>query len=200
MEGKITLIALGYVISFAYGLFCLFLAAVCYKFGMPKIYTRKLVHILVGFEWVILYYFHGASVHFLVVCLAFLGLLIFVSRKKLMPMISSEGDNSPGTVYYAVSMSIMTFVCIFVNELIIPFGIAVFCTSFGDGFAGVIGQGIRRYNPRIYKNKSLFGTLANFVFSFATVTAFKEIFSLEINLLFASLIALFAVELYILRS
>ena len=106
------MIALGYVLAFLYGVFCLALAHVAYKLGMPKIYTRKLVHVLVGFEWVILYFFHGTTIHSLVVCLAFLALLFFVSRKNLMPMISSESDNSLGTVYYAVSMSVMAAVCL----------------------------------------------------------------------------------------
>ena len=75
------MIATGYILAFLYGILCLLLAHVAYKLGMPKIYTRKLVHVLVGFEWVILYFFHGATVHSLIVCLAFLALLFVVSRK-----------------------------------------------------------------------------------------------------------------------
>lgn len=185
----------GYLIAFAYGIFCLLLSAVVYKLGLPKVFTRKIVHILVGFEWVILYKFHGATYHFLIVCLAFLALLIVVAKKDLMPMISSDSDNAPGTVYYAVSMSIMAFVCLFLPSFMIPFGIAVFCTSFGDGFAAIIGQAIRKYNPNVYKNKSLFGTLANLVLCALTVIAFDRIFDLDLGILSAFLIAVFAVEL-----
>ena len=175
------MIAIGYILAFLYGIFCLALAHVAYKLGMPKIYTRKLVHVLVGFEWVILYFFHGASIHSLIVCLAFLALLFVVSRKNLMPMISSESDNSLGTVYYAVAMSIMAAVCLVVPKLMIPFGIAAFCTSFGDGFAGIVGQSIKRKNPQIYGNKTLFGTIANFVFSFISAEAFVLIFELKLS-------------------
>ena len=176
------MIALGYVLAFLYGIFCLALAHIAYKLGMPKIYTRKLVHVLVGFEWVILYFFHGTTVHSLVVCLAFLALLFIVSRKNLMPMISSESDNSPGTVYYAISMSIMAAVCLILPELMIPFGMAAFCTSFGDGFAGIVGQSIKRRNPELYGNKTLFGTLANFVLSFASAEVFVLVFELDLKL------------------
>ena len=175
------MIALGYILAFLYGIFCLLLAHVAYKLGMPKIYTRKLVHVLVGFEWVILYFFHGTTIHSLVVCIAFLALLFIVSRKNLMPMISSESDNSLGTVYYAVAMSVMAAVCLLLPELMIPFGMAAFCTSFGDGFAGIVGQSIKRKNPRIYGNKTLFGTLANFVFSFASAETFVLIFDLNLT-------------------
>ena len=177
------MIALGYILAFLYGIFCLLLAHVAYKLGMPKIYTRKLVHVLVGFEWVILYFFHGTTIHSLVVCIAFLALLFIVSRKNLMPMISSESDNSLGTVYYAVAMSVMAAVCFLLPELMIPFGIAAFCTSFGDGFAGIVGQSIKCKNPKIYGNKSLYGTLANFVFSFISAEIFVLVFELDLKLL-----------------
>ncbi len=189
------MIILGYVIALAYGIFCLLLSEICYKIGCPKIYTRKLVHILVGFEWVILYIFHGATVHFLVVCLLFLALLVFAAWKKIMPMISSDSDNSLGTVYYAVSMSIMAFVCIFFKELMIPFGIAVFCTSFGDGFAGVIGQAFKKLNPRVYESKTLFGVLANLLFSALTVGIFNYVFNLRLSLWLAACIVILAIEL-----
>lgn len=191
------MILYGYIAAFAYGIICLLSAAVLYKMGMPKIYTRKFVHILVGFEWVILYIFHGATYHFLIVCLAFLALLVVVAAKKLMPMISSDSDNAPGTVYYAVSMSIMACACLFYEKLMIPFGIAVFCTSFGDGFAAIVGQAVKRYNPTLYKNKSLFGTLANFILCVIAIIAFKHIFALEISYIYVCLIAIFAVELEI---
>ena len=89
----------GYVFSLLYGVLCLALALLAYKHGMPKKYTRKLVHILVGFEWVILYHYMGTgSTHFLAVCLVFTALLALTYRGKLLPMISSEDNNSPGTV------------------------------------------------------------------------------------------------------
>ena len=194
------MIATGYILAFLYGILCLLLAHVAYKLGMPKIYTRKLVHVLVGFEWVILYFFHGATVHSLNVCLAFLALLFVVSRKNLMPMISSESDNSLGTVYYAVSMSIMATVCLLIPELMIPFGMAAFCTSFGDGFAGIVGQSIKRKNPRLYGNKTLYGTLANFVLSFISAEAFVLVFELKLSAWQTLAIALVCVSFELLGS
>ena len=172
----------GYIFSFLYGVLCLALGLVCYKLGMPKKYSRKTVHILIGFEWVILYHYIGASYHFLIVCLAFLLLLGVVYFKKLMPMISSESDNAPGTVYYAVAMSVMALITLFEPRMLLPFGIGVFCTSFGDGFAGVLGQLIKKCNPKVYKNKTLFGMLANFIFSTATALIFSKIFDMGLNI------------------
>ena len=156
----------GYLFGALYGIACLCLALVLYKLGMPKKYTRKTVHILVGFEWFILYHFLGAGVHFLAVCLFFLALLAIAYRGRLLPMISSDADNAPGTVYYAVAMTGVAIVGCFVPEVMLPFGIGIMCTSLGDGAAGAVGQLVEKHNPRIYKNKTLLGALANLVVSF----------------------------------
>ncbi len=172
----------GYIFAALYGGLCLALGLVAYKLGMNKKYTRKLVHILVGMEWVILYHCMGKTIHFLVVCLAFTALLLVSHLRHLMPMISSEGENSSGTVYYGVSMSIMALCAYFVPELMLPFGAAVMITSFGDGFSGVVGQLITKKNPRICGNKTLYGTLAGLVASFLSLYIFSRVYSVPLKI------------------
>ena len=166
----------GYSFGVLYGLICLALALLLYKLGMPKKYTRKVVHILVGFEWIILYHYLGAGLHFLMVCIFFLLLLIIAYKMRLMPMISSDGENAPGTVYYAVAMSGVAIVGCFLPEVMLPFGMGIMCTSVGDGIAGVVGQLITKHNPKIYKNKSLLGSLANFVASFVSSLVVSSVY------------------------
>lgn len=186
----------GYLFSFLYGALCLLLGTIIHKIGVSQKITRKIVHILVGFEWIILYNFVGATYHFLVVCIAFLLLLIFVYKKNLMPMMQSDGDNAPGTVYYALAMSIVALIMLFIPEMILPFGIGVFCTSFGDGFAGLVGQTLPgRINPKIFGKKTLAGTLSNLAVSFAVAFVFSSLFSMGLGVLGCVVIALFALEL-----
>ena len=170
------MIATGYLLGFGYGVLCLLAAFLLSRLGVKKAITRKLVHIFIGFEWVILYAFHGATYHFLIVCLCFLALLIVAYKKRLLQMISSDSDNAPGTVYYAVSMSLMALASLIDQRFILPFGLAVFVTSLGDGFAGLLGGLVKKHNPKIYKQKTLVGALANFVLSTATALAFMTIF------------------------
>ena len=170
------MIATGYLLGFGYGVLCLLAAFLLSRLGVKKVITRKLVHIFIGFEWVILYAFHGATYHFLIVCLCFLALLIVAYKKKLLQMISSDGDNAPGTVYYAVSMSLMALASLIDQRFILPFGLAVFVTSLGDGFAGLLGGLVKKHNPTVYKQKTLVGALANFVLSTATASIFMTIF------------------------
>lgn len=182
----------GYIFGILYALICLLLSLLAYKLGIPKKYSRKLVHILVGAEWIILAYYVGATYHFLIVCLIFLTLLSISYLKNIMPMISSESDNAPGTVYYAVAMTVMATIVMFVPDMMLPFGIGVFCTSVGDGFAGTFGQLIKKYNPKIYRNKTLFGSFFGFLFSFGTALVFNIIFDMNLKIWQCIMIGIFS--------
>ncbi len=185
----------GYIYSLLYGVACLLLALVAYKLGLDKKYTRKIVHILVGFEWLILYLFMGASIHFVAVCLIFTALVMFAYFSKSMPMISSDSENAAGTVYYCISMTLMAIVSLFIKDAILSFGVAVFCTSFGDGFAGVAGQSIKSHNPKLYQNKTLFGMLVNFAFSFITALVFVSVFDFNADFRYMILVASISAEI-----
>ena len=186
----------GYLFSILYAVVVLFIGFVLYKLRCPKTVTRKIVHILVGFEWIILYHFFCGGTHFLAVCLLFLGLLILSHRKKLFPMIESDSDNSPGTVYYAVAMSVMALITLFLPDMIVPFGIGVFCTSLGDGFAGLLGQLITSpKNGKIYGSKTIYGTMYNFFICFIVAGVFNGKFNLGMEFWQVFAIALFAAEL-----
>lgn len=185
----------GYLFSILYALVCLAVAFILYRLGVAKKITRKIVHILVGFEWVILYHFVGASIHFLVVCLFFLALLALSHRHSLLLMISSDSDNAPGTVYYALAMSVMAAITLFLPKMMLPFGIGVFCTSLGDGFAGVVGQSITaKWNRRLYGNKTAVGTIVNFALSLAVSLFFSHYFVLGLTIWHCLLIAILSAE------
>ena len=180
----------GYVLSLLYAVACVVLGGVAHKLGLPKRYSRKIVHIMIGAEWIILYGYMGVSYHFLIVCLICTAALLLDYIFKLVPAMSSEGDNSLGTVYYGVAMSALAAVCLFVPDMIIPFGIAVFCTSLGDGAAGLFGQLIKRGNPRILGKKTLIGYLANLLLSFGVVFAFTRLFDFELSFTSMVIVAL----------
>lgn len=185
----------GYIFGIGYAAVCLVLSMLLYKLGLEKRYTRKVVHILVGFEWVILYHFMGAGVHFLAVCIIFLLLLSIAYKGKLMPMIASDSDNAPGTVYYAVAMTGVAAIACFAPAVMLPFGIGVMCTSLGDGLAGVVGQSITKHNPKIYENKSLFGTLANVLISALSAFAVASCYSLELGIVSCIFVGILSAEL-----
>ena len=184
----------GYFFSIIFGIFCIGLSGVLYNHGLKSEYTRKVTHILIGFEWVILYQFFGITIHFFLVCLIFLILLLVSNKTNIFPQLSSKKENDHGTVYYGLAMSVMGLAVLIVPKMIIPFGIGVFCTSFGDGFAAIFGR-IEKYNHKIWENKTFFGSISCFVFSFMAITTITRIYDLNISVFQAFCIALFATEL-----
>ena len=196
------MVFVGYAAALAYGILCLLLSLFTYKLGVDKRLTRKIVHILVGAEWFILYHTVGIGIHFVAVCIVFTILLYIVHRFNAMPMISSDGDNAPGTVYYGVSMTIMAIVSCFVDGYAYAFGIAVLCTSLGDGFAGVVGGSVKRFNPKMFGSKTVFGVVSAFVVSFVSTLLFSKGYSLDVSALECLLVAVLVcgVELICVRG
>ena len=194
------MILLGYIIAFLYAILCIFVAFCLNKLGIGKKYTRKIVHISIGLEWLILYHFMGESFHFLIVCLTCFALLLFDYKLHLISALSSDGDNAPGTVYYGLAMSIMSAISLVNPSMLLPFGIGVTVTSLGDGMAGVIGQLTVRYNRKIYKNKTLVGSLSFIVFSFVGVLLFKYAFAASLNVWQVLLISVFAAALELISA
>ena len=128
--------------------------------------SRKIAHILIGFTWVILYYGfitneNALWFEVLVMPVTFILVNYLSYRYKIFTFIEREGEkNHPGTVYYAIAMTVLMTLTIFFPATVIPSGIAVFCLSFGDGAASLIGSFFGKYGPRITKTKSLIGSLA----------------------------------------
>lgn len=171
----------GYLCAFGYGILCLGAAFLLYKkAGLPKHYTRKFVHILIGFEWVILNIFFGASVHTLAVCLVFTALLLISYLYDAMPMISSDAENAPGTVYYGIAMCVMAMLSLADSRFFFCFGIGVFAVSFGDGFAGVIGRLTGTRAVVLFRGKTLQGTLSNLLVTFVCTWMLARVFSLAL--------------------
>ena len=79
----------------------------------------------------------------------------------------------------------------------LPFGVGIMCTSVGDGFAGVVGQAITKRNPNIYANKTLFGTIANFIASFGATFVLNLIYGMGLSVWHALAIAFLSVTLEI---
>ena len=189
----------GYLLSLLYAALVLGIGALCYKLGLDKKYSRKIVHILVGLEWFILSATHTNTIHFVIVCLFFVAFLTLVYHKRWLPMISSAEDNAKGTVFYAISMTAMATVSLFFADFLPAFGIAVLATSFGDGFGGIFGQALGKKH-RLYKNKTLVGTLAVFVATLGSVSLFSHGYGLGYTLVELLCISLLAAGVELLAT
>lgn len=173
------MILTGYIAAYLYLFTVIFLIG-----GLQKLFkfelelSRKLIHFFIGFVWLILYRYHRGTYHFVVVPFSFVIINYLSYKFRIFKMFErEEGEkNHLGTVYYAVSITIMSLISLFWESTLLPYGLAVFCLSFGDGAAAIVGSGIKKYNPKITKEKSLMGTLGAIVFSFVGSLLYLWIF------------------------
>lgn len=157
----------GYLLGYGF-LFAVILGiGMCYKkIGFSSELARKLIHILICFTWVILYRYFSGSWQILVMPISFVIINALSLKYKFFAGMEREGEKStPGTVYYAIAITILMAISLLWEETLIPSGVAVFSLSFGDGFAAIAGHYLGDRSPKIIGEKSLIGTTACFIFT-----------------------------------
>lgn len=179
-----TEILLGYSFAYLYLLFVILgMGAVKKVFRLNIEISRKITHILIGFTWLILYRFLTGTIHMVIVPLTFIVINFFSYKFKIFKAFEreDEGKNHFGTVYYAVSMTALSIVSLLYPKALIPYGISVFCLSFGDGFAAIFGHSVKRHNIHITKEKTLIGSIACTVGAGIGIVLFMTIIPIEIS-------------------
>lgn len=145
--------------------------------------TRKSVHILLSFAWVIMDVFWGLSYHQAIMCGIFLVVNTLSYKLKIFPGIErADKDNSPGTIYYALVMFVLSLLSYFFPVLYYPFGASVFALSFGDGFASILPR-IIKGSKKLNGNKTLVGAISSMVFSFLAILVFSLCYKVEFSYL-----------------
>ncbi len=164
----------GYILTYGYILLILVITSILHK-KISGILTRKIIHVGISFCFIIFYKYFGCTFNIMVPPFTFI-ILNYISYKKGL-LKSMEENKSPGTVYYAVSVFIMCLITYFNNDFYPYFGIGLFVMAFGDGFAPIVSHYIK--SMKIYKDKTLVGSLTVFIISIIVVLIFNKIFSLN---------------------
>lgn len=174
----------GYLLAYAYLFGVLLSVGVLQKlFRFQAEISRKLVHFLVGFVWLALHKYLAGTWHFVLVPFSFVIINYAAIKLKFFKMMSREdGADQYGTVYYAASLTVMAVLSLIWPQTLLPYGIAVFCMSFGDAAAALCGKYIRKGNRMITRDKSLFGTLGAIVFSAVGIGLFLLCFPIQMAL------------------
>ncbi len=158
---------MGYLIGFGYLFVVIFGVGLLKKLLSFSVETsRKLIHILIAFTWLIIYHFFGNTLESLVLPICFIIINALSYKFKLFKMIEREdSSNHKGTIYYAIAITLL-FIGTLIFEGTLPAsGVAVFCLSFGDGAAALFGSLFKKNNPKLIGNKTLIGTICCFIFS-----------------------------------
>jgi len=168
------------------------------KLGWSSETCRKFVHIMVS-NWIILALFVIEQTWAVLIVPASFVVLNYLSyRKGIFKGIEREEDNTPGTVWYAVTLLVLSAVG---WSLGVPWVAAcgILAMGYGDGFAALVGKRWgRRWFPAPYSGKSLEGSLTVFVFSVLSIGVVCLIFAPEIALpaAFVGGVAATGAELY----
>ena len=125
--------------------------------------TRKIIHIGVIHWWLIAIAFIDSTWVALIGPLSFIVINTLNVNLRLIPGIQREESNDFGTVYYAVSLSMITFAAYQFN-MVTAASIALFVMGYGDGFAALIGKKVP--SKKIRPNKSILGSLTMVLVSF----------------------------------
>lgn len=183
---------LGIIVSFIYIFIVIFLAGFLEKFG--KEVSRKTIHILVANWWLIAMVFFKTPLWAAFVPACFVVLNSLSYRFNLFSaMERGEGRGDLGTVYYAISLLVLSLFSFSSYGTPIIGGLGILIMGYGDGLAAVIGKKWPIVSYRLVSNeKSLLGSTTMFISSFVVVFLFLTITSQPQTLFAAFLLATIA--------
>jgi phytol kinase len=156
----------GYLLCYGYVGFVIVISILARKLRIVgEEGARKLIHVLLCATWVFGILFSN-RIHSVIIPITFIIINFLITRFQIVPGVYREKDDSYGSVFYVVSLALMNLAIIYDEKFLVPAGIGAFCLAFGDGFAAIFGGIQTKYNIKLKKNRSLFGSLGCFVFSF----------------------------------
>lgn len=129
--------------------------------------TRKFIHIGVSNWWFIALYFFE-SWQFAILVPALFVVVNYVSYKKQVfgSMERTGENNSPGTVYYAIALLVLSFLTFRENSNPVVGLMGILVMGYGDGFAAVVGQAYGKRKFKVFNSvKSIEGSLTMFLVS-----------------------------------
>lgn len=169
----------GYIYTYLYIILILLITFILSeKFKVRKIITRKIVHIGVTFCWIIMHYYFEYSIHMIIPPITFI-VLNYISYKRDI-FKGMENGNSLGTIYYPISVFIMSVLTYLNNDLDSAYAIGLFCMGLGDGFAPLVAGYLK--SRKILNSKTITGTLTVLVISSFVALIFSYYFNLNYNI------------------
>lgn len=159
------------------------------RFGKEA--SRKFIHIVLSFWWILAMYFFDNVWYAVFVPATFVIINYLSARYNMIPTMERDDEEGYGTVYYAVSLLIL----VATTWTSFPWigAIGFFIMAYGDGFAAVVGKKYPYIPYQVFGNKkTVSGTITMWVFSFLVTFLFFSIYDTNFGWLEAILIATIA--------
>lgn len=170
----------GIIISFLFTFSIIGISTIMTKQGiLSGEGSRKFVHIGVSNWWIIAMIFFNNPFYAAIPPGCFVLLNYIAYRKSIFKVMEGERINKDlGTVYFAVSLLILSLITFSSGSHPYIGGLGVLIMGYGDGFAAVFGTKYTKHSFKIWNNtKTLSGTCAMFVFSFLAAFIILKIYN-----------------------
>lgn len=160
------LLAIG--ISYLYIFFIISVSGLVSKFSRDSSeVSRKIVHIMVG-NWIFLTPLFKSFWAIMIVPFSFIIINALSLKYDLFKSMERE-DKFPGTVYYAISLTILVGIAYTMNWPILSYA-GILIMAYGDGLASIVGEKFGKHYPFSFSpKKSLEGSIT--VFTLAAIIA-----------------------------
>ena len=133
------------------------------KFGEEA--SRKFIHVLLSNVWIIYMLFIDSLVPACILPIAFVIINTLSYKFKLIKSMEREENDGFGTIYYAVSMLVVSIIAYVAGDPRIG-ATGILIMGYGDVFAAIIGKKIKSKKYKIEKTtKSIAGSLTMFIIS-----------------------------------
>ncbi|MCC8048995.1 MAG: hypothetical protein LIO52_07905 [Oscillospiraceae bacterium] len=187
-------IALGYIITYLWVFAVLGISALVKKlFHAGDEASRKVVHVLSAFAWMPMYICFGATWHLLIPPATFIVINYISVQTDLLPMMERhDGEKSYGTVFYAVSMTVLAAATLADSRFMLPFGAGMLCMALGDGLAPLFGSIKKGNRPIFGEKRTLYGSLSVFALSSIVVAVFTYGLGMPLQFYQVLLVGVFA--------
>lgn len=129
-------------------------------------FSRKFIHIMLGNWWLIAMYFFSNVWFAMFVPITFVIINYISYKKNLIKVMERDKQDGLGTVYYAISLLILTIVSFGIYKEPLLGLIPNLIMAYGDGLAAVFGKWIKSKKYKFNgSKKSYAGSFTMFVVS-----------------------------------
>ena len=174
------MILVGYISIFLYIFFLIFALGPLIQKRSNLETSRKVIHILLFGVWVMLDAFLRGTIHMILIPVTFIILNLLSRKFNIYRSVERQGENHMGTVYFAIAVTAVMIAAYCFPKMYYESGVAVFCLTFGDGFAALVGY--NTHSRPIRENKTLNGFLSCFLASTVAIFVFGLIYCPELSL------------------
>lgn len=155
--------------------------------------TRKYIHIMLSNIWFISMAFFDNFIIAAILPMLFVIINSLSYKFNLIKIMEREDKKEGiGTVYYAISLTVLSLVTFYINKPILALP-GILIMGYGDGLAAVIGQKVKSKSFNILgSTKSIAGSATMFIVSLIISILIFSFIGIEYLILKAFLIAIIA--------